>query len=144
MTTILRRKNKCLLAFTILILTFSSQTAYGQTVKKILPDDVKSTVEKSKNGKPLVIHYTSDDGSCSYCVDNIKTFKNAAESLSESYDFATVILNPWRRYFDSEEGAKIVEYQKSIHMPLTLVNSDFLAITSNARKDAVCTLRVES
>jgi len=48
--------------------------------------------------KPVVVHFTSNDGSCSHCVKNNKAFRDAAAKLSGDYIFAEVIFNPWRKY----------------------------------------------
>lgn len=69
------------------------------------PDIIKLSaeqfVEEMKEltvSKPVVVHFTSDDGSCSHCMKNNKSFRYAATKLSGDYTFAQVIFNPWRTY----------------------------------------------
>lgn len=95
----------------------------AQTVLEAAPSDIPALVTATANGKPLVVHYTSDDGSCSYCVDNNAFIADAAARLSNNFDFVSVTLNPWRQFFESADGKALVDFQQAQGFALSGVPS---------------------
>lgn len=104
-------KNGKLIAFTLVVATPFPLAVSAQEVQEIQPDQIAALVADTSDGKPLVIDYTSDDGSCSPCVENNVFFATAAERLSENFDFVAVTLNPWRQFFETPKGRVATDFQ---------------------------------
>jgi hypothetical protein len=104
-------------ALVLVTISFPS-VVFAQGIQEIEPDQIATLVANTSDGKPLVIHYTSDDGSCSYCVENNAYFASAAERLSDNFDFAAVTLNPWRQFFETPEGRIVTDFQADQAFPL--------------------------
>jgi hypothetical protein len=106
-----------------LILLCSQQFALGQEIEVVQPSQVNKLVTEMGDGKFVAVHYTSDDGTCSYCVKNNEIFEKAAHSGINEYHFASVTLNPWRSFFESAKAKELLEFQKRVGFPLTSVPS---------------------
>ncbi len=91
--------------------------------------EIPDRVEATSQGKPLIIHYTSDDGSCLPCIESNGHFEAAAQQLGAEFDFVSVTFNPWRQFVQSREGKMVVAYQSSKGfdlraLPSTMVFAD--------------------
>ncbi len=95
--------------------------SYGQTVEELPLEHVQTRVSETADTLPIAILYTSDDGSCTYCLEANTRFAQTAEALKGTYQFYTVTVNPWRRLFDTPKGQALVAYHKEISLPLNAV-----------------------
>ncbi len=103
----------------VLIATSFPLPVLAQEVREIEPDQIAPLVADSSNDKPLVVHYTSDDGSCSHCMENNAFIATAAQRLSDNFDFVAVTLNPWRQFFDTPNGKVATDFQIGQGFPLS-------------------------
>ena len=103
----------CLVAMAALLtVMLASPSSRADTVLQTEPDAVEALVAQDHGDRLLVVHYTSDDGSCSYCLDSNAAVAPVAEALGDRFVFARVVVNPWRGYFD--EGHPVGAYQNRI------------------------------
>lgn len=109
-----RSKKTWLSFWAIVVFSFQWQLALAQDVAEIEPSLIPELVAATAGSKPLVIHYTSDDGSCRHCVDNNAIVADAAQQLSDNFDFVSVTANPWRQFFDTAEGKKMIAFQADL------------------------------
>lgn len=103
----------------MLISPFGAQPIFAQNIAEVGPTDVPSLVDATTTGRPLVVHYTSDDGSCGHCVKNNVIVEDAAQRLSDNFTFVSVTMNPWRQFFDASEGQNLIDFQESQGFPLS-------------------------
>ncbi|WP_162937893.1 hypothetical protein [Kiloniella sp. EL199] len=114
----------CLTIFCFpLIMLCSQQFVLGQEIEGVQPNQVNKLVAEMGEGQFVAIHYTSDDGMCSYCIKNNEVFGKAAHNGINEYYFASVTLNPWRSFFESSKAKELLEFQEKIGFPLTSVPS---------------------
>lgn len=118
----------CLVATAaLLFVMLMSPSSEADTVLQTQPDAVEALVAQDHGDRLLVVHYTSDDGSCSFCLDSDAVVAAAAAAPGDRFVFARVVVNPWRGYFD--EGNPVGAYQDRIGyrlagVPAAMVFSD--------------------
>ena len=95
--------------------------SHSQEVEELPLGYVQTRVLETADTLPIAILYTSDDGSCSFCLEANAQFSKTAAALAGTYQFYTVTVNPWRRLFDTAEGQELIAYHKEIGLPLTAV-----------------------
>jgi len=62
----------------------------------IMPAQLAHYSAKHSTQKPLVVHFSSSDKSCGYCIrDNVKV-DAVIERLSDKYNFVRLDFNPWQ------------------------------------------------
>ena len=115
--------------------------------------DFHSEFNALKTDKPIVIHFTSTDGSCPHCIKNNSVFRELHKSHAKKYTFAEVIFNPWRSYqnkfkrlrglpvtqlyLDKTEVAKIVGHKKNLTSVLTNAHQKIEKILSDNYSDVI-------
>ena len=95
--------------------------SYGQAVEELSLENIQTRVLETADTLPIAILYTSDDGSCTFCMEANARFTQTAKDLEETYQFYTVTFNPWRRLFDTTEGQALVAFHEEINLPLIAV-----------------------
>ena len=93
--------------------------SYGQAVEDLSLENIQTRVLETADTLPIAILYTSDDGSCTFCIEANARFTQTAMELEETYQFYTVTFNPWRRLFDTTEGQALIAFHEEINLPLT-------------------------
>ncbi len=101
----------------VLQIVLTTASVAAEPVLEIQAEEVEALVAADHGDRLLVVHYSSDDGSCSFCVDSNDTVQRAAGELADRFVFAQVLVNPWRAYF--EEGHPAAAYQQRIGYRLT-------------------------
>lgn len=107
---------KVRVAFLFAMLISLSAPSYAQSITQLEPVEVETYVAQQSSSVFIAMHYSSDDGSCSYCVTNNGVFRAAATRLGPKFDYAEVISNPWDSFF--APGTIISDYQNDIGYPI--------------------------
>lgn len=117
-----------LLAIAWNIFCLGATAGIAGDLEVIPPEDVPGRAADTDGSRPLVLLYSSDDGSCRPCLASNEDMRDAAEALGEEIDFATVILNPWKAHFESDAGNVMLQYQSDIGFELTAVPATMMFV----------------
>ncbi len=109
-----------LIIFWFIVFAIPSKS-YSQPVEELAIDHVQTRILETADTLPIAILYTSDDGSCSYCLEASTYFSQTAAALQGTYQFYTVTMNPWTDFFDTPTGQNLIAYHEDIRLPLTAV-----------------------
>lgn len=109
--------------------------------------------------KPVLVHFTSTDGSCVHCIKNNSEFEDAKKKLGNKYNYREVVFNPWRTYLkkhkrlgglpvvniyiDNTELVKIIGNQKNLSDIIAKEHSEIKTIL-NTNYDKIEILKIES
>ena len=84
----------CIAGFSILVI--SSSVAYADPIRMITDNEVPELISTTP-GK-LVIHLSSFDKNCGYCVSSNPTIDNIASEFSDKAMFVRLATNPWNNF----------------------------------------------
>ena len=87
--------NFILIGMLVFVSSANAKDSMGK-IKEIKVNQVESTIKSQSFDKPLIIHFSSTDGSCRPCMYDNGGMDEASGALSETYNIAAVYFNPWR------------------------------------------------
>ena len=79
-------------------LSSQSPNETNSEIFQLLPHRFHNDIQALKTNKPLIVHFTSTDGSCPHCINNNKKFANFHNRYQDDYTFVEVVFNPWKTY----------------------------------------------
>ena len=106
-----------------------NQSTDTDTIIRLNSDNFHSALKKIDTKQPIVVHFTSTDGSCPHCMKNNAVFSDFHRTHSDQYTFVEVVFNPWRNY--------LKKFKRLGGLPATELYLDKLAVNTiiGHRKD---------
>ncbi|PCI53302.1 MAG: hypothetical protein COB36_12745 [Alphaproteobacteria bacterium] len=90
------------------------------SILKLKPNTLRSQLKKLGSKKPVIVHFTSNDGSCSHCEKSNKEFRIISQQEIKEFAFGEVVFNPWRKY--------LKKYKSLGGLPTTQIYMDTIPI----------------